>query len=143
MKPSFATIKIVSSADAGNMKSVSNPCGELAVFASQKAFATIKKPAQAGNATHAGLLLPPTAKFTLHDKHQQSDKDIRGIPVNLQREQKCGSHGFSFLAPSVYALGVSCVKRNRARGSRDALSFATNVTLQEKVSLVYMEEAYG
>jgi hypothetical protein len=102
-------------------------------------FATIKKPTQASDVAHVGVVLPLTAKLQLHDEHHQRGKDTQRIPVELQREEKSASHWFLLPTPDVSASGVSCVKRNRARESRAALCFATNITLQEKASSFYME----
>jgi hypothetical protein len=64
---------------------------------------------------------------------------MNGIPVELKREHDKPSHSCSFLTSDASTSGVSCVKRNRARLSRAALTFATNSTLQEQASSVYTE----
>jgi hypothetical protein len=106
-----------------------------------ESFDTIKKPTQAGDAAHVSCDLPLTAKFELHDKHDQHDKDMDRIPVELEREEKGTSHRSTFPAPNVLALGAYCVKRSRAPKSRTALSSAINVIRQVEALPVYMEVA--
>lgn len=112
-------------------------CGDSA----SSPFGTIKKPTQADDAAHVSSSLPLAAKFQLHDKHDQRDKDMQRIPVELEREEKSTSHRSTFPAPNVSALGAYCVKRSRTRESRSALPSAINVIRQIEALPVYTEVA--